>query len=364
MALRRTVTALGAVTLVAGLGLTALSGEGSSTASAAPATTTSSPAAPDPVIPATTDAPATPAAAPVIARVAGGDRYETAAKIAVEHLARHGAVDAVYLATGRDFPDALTGGALAASQGNPVLLTRPGGLPGVTRTALETLGRPRVYVLGGESAVNGTVLDELAAMGITATRVAGPNRYETAAQVSRMLAPSEIVYVATGDNYPDALAAVPAAGLDASPVLLTRHGSLPGAAVNELRRHDPRLVVVMGGTVAVGTDVVDQIWDLGYEPLRVAGNDRFQTAAALSGVWPSGSSTAWVATGMDFADALAAGPAAAAEGGAIVLTRQASLPGATATTLLGLTPREVRVLGGTVAIDPAVEDQIAALPWG
>src|SRR5690606_3423534 len=94
-----------------------------------------------------------------VTRVAGKDRYHTAALLA----AQYGQVDHVYVATGEgeNFPDALSGGALAGSEGVPVLLVRGDSVPGAVTQALAHLGGPEVTILGGEVAVSQDVADEL-----------------------------------------------------------------------------------------------------------------------------------------------------------------------------------------------------------
>ncbi|MFX0538024.1 cell wall-binding repeat-containing protein [Ornithinimicrobium sp. Y1847] len=302
-----------------------------------------------------------PEVGPEIERVVGADRYGTAARLAVDNYAP--GLPTVFLATGRDFPDALAGAALAGSYEAPVLLTRPDGLPAATRAALETLAPQQVVVLGGSGVVHGEVLDELTELGLAHVRLAGGDRYRTAAVVSAQLAPSDTVFIATGADYPDALAAAAlAGGLDA-PVLLTRPGSLPSASIMELARHNPDRVVVLGGAGAVQPQVPAQIERLGYPVERVSGGNRYSTAAALASWWKDGSDDAWLATGATYADALAGAPLAAREGGPVLLTRPGSLPAVTGRALLNLSPDTVHVLGGSGAINDAVLDDIAALGW-
>ncbi|SOC56843.1 cell wall-binding repeat-containing protein [Ornithinimicrobium cerasi] len=311
----------------------------------------------------TTTVAATP---PEIVRHIGSDRFGTAVEVALAHFgpaSGRPSPTTVYLATGRNFPDALTGGALAGARSAPVLLTRPDSLPGVTGTALTTLDPQQVVLLGGETVISREVVAEITALGIPVRRIGGGDRYETAALVSRELPASDLAYVVTGLNYPDALSAAPVASLDRAPVLLTRQGGLPGATAAELRRHDPRLVIVMGGEVAVAEAVLEDIRDLGIEVIRIRGNDRYQTAAALMEVWPTGATQAWVATGLEYADALAAAPAAALRGSPVLLTRRESLPGVTGSGLVRLAPDTVIVPGGYLAITEDVDTAIRALPW-
>jgi len=86
-----------------------------------------------------------------------------------------------------------------------------------------------------------------------AARVAGADRYETAARLSRRVFDPGVaaVFIATGEDYPDALAAGPAAAAAGGHLLLVPRGSVPAVVSAELRRIRPRPVVVVGGTAAV-----------------------------------------------------------------------------------------------------------------
>src|SRR5690606_4499747 len=146
---------------------------------------------------------------------------------AISQAAHPGGAGAVFLATGEDYPDALVGAALAGSVGGPVLLTRLGSLPAPTQSELTRLAPSQVFVFGGPGAISQAVLDEVAALtGATVTRLSGVNRYATAAVIAEEFSSASVVYVATGENFPDALAGAARAGALDGPVLLTRPGSL------------------------------------------------------------------------------------------------------------------------------------------
>ena len=98
---------------------------------------------------------------------------------------------------------------------------------------------------------------------------------------------------------------------------------------------------------------------------RLAGGDRAATAAAISAAtFASGAPVAYVATGDDFADALSGGPAAAAEGGPVLLVNKDGIPADTATELARLDPGWIVVLGGAAAISDDVVEQLAAMTDG
>jgi putative cell wall-binding protein len=142
-------------------------------------------------------------------------------------------------------------------------------------------------------------------------RLSGADRVATATAISRDAFPdgAAVVHVATGERFPDALAAGPAAAAAGGPVLLVSRDQLPEATRDELQRLSPERVVVVGGQVAIADDVLEDIAAAtGADVARVAGPTREGTAAALSaaGTQP-GIATVFVASGQDFPDALAGG---------------------------------------------------------
>jgi putative cell wall-binding protein len=142
--------------------------------------------------------------------------------------------------------------------------------------------------------------------GTTVDRVDGATRYDTAAMIWDDLAPGiDVAYVASGANFPDALAGAARAGSEGAPVLLTRPDRLPAATAAALSRLDPARVVILGGSGAVSEAVLQeiQVTTEGAPVSRVDGVDRYDTAALLAPETPVG--TVVVASGEDFPDSCA-----------------------------------------------------------
>jgi hypothetical protein len=95
---------------------------------------------------------------------------------------------------------------------------------------------------------------------------------------------TEVVYIATGVNYPDALAAASSAALGLGPVLLVQQDAVPTATIDELNRLEPDLILVVGGTAVISDGVVSTLQGLGFLPSvhRLSGDNRYETAAAVS----------------------------------------------------------------------------------
>jgi putative cell wall-binding protein len=172
-----------------------------------------------------------------------------------------------------------------------------------------------------------------------------------------------VAYVATGLAFPDALSGGPAAGREGGPILLVTPTGIPASTAAELERLDPQRIVVLGGTGAVSAQVAIDLQR--YTPsgvVRRFGADRYATAVAVSqGSFPAGARHVFVATGQNFPDGLAGGPAAALRGGPLLLVPGTSLPPAVSAELLRLDPDRVTILGGTGVVTDAVQAQIHAL---
>jgi putative cell wall-binding protein len=195
------------------------------------------------------------------------------------------------------------------------------------------------------------------------TRIAeGTDRYDTAVKLSFAMFPTppvDTVYVASGEQFPDALAAgavAAAAPANGGPVLLTRRDTLPDVTKAELDRLNPTTIVLVGGTGAVAESVKTALEAYGTVT-RVFGASRFETSAGLSSArFPSGAPVAYVATGAgSFADALSGSAAAGSEGGPVLLVETHSVPAAVGTELDRLNPTKIVVLGGVQAIGPEVQ---------
>ncbi|MBE0475920.1 MAG: cell wall-binding repeat-containing protein [Coriobacteriia bacterium] len=198
-----------------------------------------------------------------VERVAGADRYETAAAVARRIASREGGIGEAFLVRGDSFADALAVAPYAYSQRIPVLLASQTGLPSASRNVLASAGTGTVVVAGSTSAVPRTAVSALSA---STVRVAGANRYETASAmvgyaVSRGWTEPGSVAVATGTSFPDALGGGAAVGSAGGGVLLTAPASLSSPAARRLTASKRTLerVTVLGSTKAVSSAVVSQI---------------------------------------------------------------------------------------------------------
>jgi putative cell wall-binding protein len=214
-----------------------------------------------------------------------------------------------------------------------------------------------------------------AAVTVDTERFAGADRYATAAMAALATFPggSNDIVLASGENFPDGLAAAYLSGAAGAPVLLTARGSLPASTANAIGTLDGLVagdatIHIVGGEAAISSAVRNQLVSLGYTLNQIGGANRYQTAAnvavAANGITPignfGGKRTAIVTTGENFPDALAAGALAQAGNHPVLLTTSTALSPETDLVLGALGIEQVIVLGGTSAVSNAVETAIEA----
>jgi beta propeller repeat protein len=305
-------------------------------------------------------------------RVAGADRYETSAKVSAAYFP---ASKNVVIATGEDFPDALTASALAGALDCPLLLTRKTAVPGAVLDELDRLGTVGAWLVGGEAVIAEAVRDQLEAEGITVQRVSGPDRYATAKQVAYWVMDivnswpagqwRQTAFFVRGDAFPDALAVAPHAYAQRIPILLVRPDGVPAPTEEAVTFSSITEGIIVGGTAAVNASTATTIGNLlGDAAERWDGTDRYATAArcAHEGVkrgWLDYDSIG-VATGAAFPDALSGGAACGHYGSPLLLTPPTSVSPHVDTFFLDrrLDLGGMTVFGGTSAVTATTFTQL------
>jgi len=301
------------------------------------------------------------ASAAELDRIGGDDRYETAVAISQRLIGDGERAPIAFVASGVDFPDALAGAAAAANLGGPVLLSRQDGLPEAVATELARIDPEQVIVLGGTAALSTQVEADIAAnVAGTVTRLAGTDRYETAALVADFAFDSgvPVVFIASGASFPDALAGAAAAGSLGGPVLLTKPSAVPAATSSRVTALAPETVILLGGEAVVGPDT-QQIHD--GAAIRIGGADRYATAAGVANYLDQRGGGAYLASGVSFPDALAGAALAGYEGSPVLLVRPDSVPDVVALQLRLQDPERITVLGGESAVSAEAANNAATV---
>jgi putative cell wall-binding protein len=293
-------------------------------------------------------------------RLFGTGRVETAVAISQNLYPHPGSASAAVLARADEFADALAGVPGAAAVDGPLLLTGSSTLAPAAADELSRILHPGapVYLLGGAGALSAAVEQAVAARGFEPRRLAGESRFDTAAAVAALAPDPSTVFVASGERFPDALAASSPAAMAGHPILLTGRDRLPEATRAFLAppARLVRTVLVVGGTAAVSDAVVLAIRAQlpAAEVVRLAGESRFDTAAVVAARFFPQAPTVAVASGERFPDALAGGRHAAARGAPLLLTSGTAVPGPQLAQVRAWASEQSVVYGGLGAVSRGV----------
>ncbi|MGH8888165.1 MAG: cell wall-binding repeat-containing protein, partial [Acidothermaceae bacterium] len=259
---------------------------------------------------------------------------------------------------------AVAGAAAAGHLDVPLLLTENSQLSAATKAEIIRLKPAKVALLGSTATLDDAIENQVSALGPTVVRWQGTDRYGTAAAVSRATYANGAtnVYLATGKAFPDALSGAALAAVAGGPLLLTDPNSLSPATATELSRLHPSAIVVLGSTSAVSDNVAKAAVAAagGAQQSRLEGPDRYQTADAVASVLvqvhggSSASNGILVATGQNFADALAGAAWAGATDRPLLLVPGSYVTAPTWQTIQTLKAGSAVVLGGPPSVSDAV----------
>lgn len=206
----------------------------------------------------------------------------------------------------------------------------------------------------------GTVIAPTEEERITQVRLSGADRYATSVAVSKEgWDSSEVVIIARGDDFADALTATPLAYQQDAPILLTRSNSLNADVKAEIQRLGAEKAIILGGTSAISETVLREIKGnlAGLQVTeRIGGTDRYDTAKKIASRLGGNADTAVVVSGLNYPDALSASSFAAINELPILLTRTDRIPAYTQEALSNIA--STLIVGGPVAVSEAVERKL------
>ena len=256
-------------------------------------------------------------------RVSGDTRYDTATSLVAESGGwDHSEI--VVLASGVNYPDALSAASYAGYFDSPILLTDPDYLSSQAEQAIKRLSPESVIIVGGQNAVSDNVYNEalkLVSGGVW--RISGNTRYDTSLQVLDTVSAlyghrlPDTVFIATGDNYADSLSISPYSYSTQCPVVLCDSASgLSSDAISAIAKEHFSKAILLGGSAAVPDSVSVQLNQAGIPSsniTRLSGETRYETSIEIAKFELSQGGSFGVgklgfATGSNFADALAIGP--------------------------------------------------------
>ena len=298
------------------------------------------------------------------ARAAGETRIETA--IAVAGVAFPDGSPEAVVAPANAYTHTLASAALAGALDAPVLLTNGWSLNDTTRDALDAMGVERVTLIGGETVMSADVEAALAERHHV-TRIGEDETYASAATIARTTADVTgglpqlngltTVALASGVDFPDALAVSGPAFDGAMPILLTDPHDLSEPTRAALDMLSPQQVLLIGGTDAVSAEVATELEANGHQATRLGGANRTETAAIVAdhfieAGWMTAETTL-LARGDAFPDAVTAGQLSGRFDGPIILSATRDLLGENAGAWLSTQCPDIdtlQVIGGTAAV--------------
>lgn len=194
-------------------------------------------------------------------RIYGADRIKTAVAIGDE-IIQSSDNHLVFLTTGANYPDALSIGPIAADYGCPILFSDKNVLSADTKNAILKWGIENVFIIGGTGAISKSVEDQLKAMGQNVARISGEDRYETSLKIADEFLENmdpDYITIATGANFPDALAAGPLAAVKNSLMLLVNNSSSNTDLKNFISSNNFGNMYTIGGTGVISDAQMNSI---------------------------------------------------------------------------------------------------------
>ncbi|MBU5227728.1 cell wall-binding repeat-containing protein [Clostridium senegalense] len=196
--------------------------------------------------------------------------------------------------------------------------------------------------------------------GINGYRLFGSDRYETSFEISKQgwkNGQGANVVLASGEDYPDALCAVPLARKYSAPILLTRKNSLEKGLKDEITRLDTKKVFIIGGETVISKSVEQSIKDIGIDVERLGGATRYETSVLVGNKIDSNGEVT-VANGLNYPDALSIAAIAANKNMPILLTDKSSLNDSVKSFIKNKGFTKSYVVGGTTVISDELVKQL------
>jgi putative cell wall-binding protein/lipoprotein-anchoring transpeptidase ErfK/SrfK len=248
-------------------------------------------------------------------RLSGNSRYETASFIS--SYGWKDTSDCAILATGENFPDALSAASLAKKYNAPILLTERNSLNTDAENEIKRLKVKTVYISGGTGAISFNIDKTLEDLGVQVVRLSGSNRYETSVKIAENLGDTDSIFVATGSNFPDALSAASIAASKGMPIILVSKDSIDKSVQDYLMNHKISKTYVIGGEAAISSNVLSKF----PNAERICGNDRYETSTAILNRFKDdlNFNSVYFCTGLNFPDALSGSALASIDSSPVVL---------------------------------------------
>ncbi|WP_181778179.1 S8 family serine peptidase [Rossellomorea aquimaris] len=207
----------------------------------------------------------------------------------------------------------------------------------------------------------------------TKNRLYGLTSVETAVEISKNGWPSleekeltiggkklngSFVILASGDSFPDSLAASPLGSHLDSPILLVKNNRLSESVKEELKRLNPSHVLMIGGGNAISHEVENEIKNLSIETNRIFGVNRYETAVAINDAIPYTTNKAFVVSGQNYPDALSVASYSGSMQYPVLFVQKESVPQSVRTYMKENEISKTYVIGGQGVLSNKVVDNL------
>ncbi len=228
-------------------------------------------------------------------RLSGETRYDTMAKI-VDKYCEDTTTKYAIVASGEQFPDALSASYAAGILDAPIILTSPSSLSDQAVAEIKNVGATHVVIVGGIGAVSQGVEDSIDSISTVSqiTRISGQTRIQTAEEIyknfvsfvqddaSDTSTKSRVAILANGDGFADALSVSPISYAQSSPIFLTSAASIHQSTLDILTGGDFDEVLIVGGDSVVSNEIEEEIANAGLTVKRLCGQDRYKTSVEIA----------------------------------------------------------------------------------
>ena len=295
-------------------------------------------------------------------RIDGNDRIETAVKVSQKSYPN--GTKAVILANKDKFSDVLTAVPFSVQIGAPILFTNTDSIPVETKNEIKRLGATQVYINGGTSSVTQSIEDTLKKEGKSVTRFNGVDRYDTAKLIGervRANGSKDVVEIASGETFPDALSISSLAVKENAPILLSKKNDLTPVTKKAISDWKIEKATIAGQTNTISAMVEKDVTNVIKKTSRLGGADRYETSAIIAKAAVPDSTLGVYTSGEVFADALVAGPYAGINKAPVLLVNKDRVPTSIAKYTKESKINRAVVIGGTSTVYDSTFNQIKDL---
>ncbi|MED2977444.1 N-acetylmuramoyl-L-alanine amidase [Bacillus swezeyi] len=284
-------------------------------------------------------------------RIAGKNRYDTAVQASKKGWS---SASAAVVVGGGAYADAISAAPFAYQKNAPLLLTNSKNLSSETKSRLKELKTKTVYIIGGTPAVSNRVASQIKNLGITVKRIAGKNRYDTAAKVAKSMSSTSKAVIANGFLYADPIAVIPYAAKNGYPILFTNQKTLNSYTSEAMKSKGIKQTFVIGSTGSINSTLYRKL----PSPTRISGKNRYDLSVNIAKKFSLSTSNTYVSNGFKYADSISGAALAAKQNKAIILTNGENLSKEPRTFIGDKSIKYFSIMGGTPSVASKVANQL------